>query len=200
VHLPVLIVVALQRSTSHFAPSLLLFSKSVSTKSWRIPDDRSPLLPARDLSPLLGFLYFPCYSILLKQRHLLSLTVVSNSTPSQLTPILFHLLSKLSSHAMIGSRDCVSLTCMEMQSHHCLVSRQMPWQPLLYLIMNIYCWRIPGVFWWINCNHKPISFLPIHIWRFISLNKHIVTIMNKRIWCFQKGRKWLGPLTSGGDD
>jgi hypothetical protein len=24
--------------------------------------------------------------------------------------------------------------------------------------------------------------------------------MNKRIWCFQKGRKWLGPLTSGGDD
>jgi hypothetical protein len=24
--------------------------------------------------------------------------------------------------------------------------------------------------------------------------------MNKRIWCFQKSRKWLGPSTSGGDD
>ena len=110
-HLPVIIVVALQRSTSHFAPSLLLFSKSVSTKSWRIPDDRSPLLPARDLSPLLGFLYFPCYSILLKQRHLLSLTVVSNSTPSQLTPILFHLLSS-SFKTLVPCNDRLSWLCL----------------------------------------------------------------------------------------
>jgi hypothetical protein len=50
-----------------------------------------------------------------------------------------------------------------------------------------------------HCNHEPISFLPVHIWKFISLNKHIVTIILTEFDAFKRVENDWGHLTAGGD-